>query len=168
MSIYERIFLVNNIPQIAGIFEVRDIIKQFVYKEDWYMNKAKEFSEKFKMVNESIRRAHCFVKIKNNIEKYNQFWEFGFDMSNDKYRENGVDKYEKLHIYAENCFLCGEYTREYTINKNIPTCTCSHNNIENDTDIIYDWTEEEYQQYWDDYWYQYNLDLFEDDEDVSV
>jgi len=164
-QIYEKLFLVNNIPKIEGMYQVRDMIKSFVYTGDWYMNKAKEFSERFKRVNRSIRRAYS----RNNpISLYFtthpvditgiQEWKFGFNSCND----GGV---EHIQINSANCYICGEYIQGYSlVTTNLSYCTCLHNQ-ENDEEEeipdepIYNWTEEEYQQYWDDFWYHYDLDM---------
>jgi hypothetical protein len=166
-KIYEQLFLVNNIPQIAGIFQVRDMIKSFVYTGEWYMNKAKEFAKRFKLVNETIRRAYSrnnpisiymnqVYLYHQNINKQ-QEWKFGFNSNND-------DNVEHLQLNSANCYVCGEYIEEYSlVRTNLSYCTCQHN--QEDFDILLEtneeinnWTQEEYQQYWDDYWYYYDLD----------
>ena len=121
-QVYEQVFLVNNIPEIAGIFEAQDIIKRYVLTGDWYMSEAKQFSEKFKFVNETIRRAYSRNTSKRDTTDImaSQFWEFGYDMHNN----NGV---EKLFIFAANCCVCGEYPSECNGHRKIPFCNCSHN-----------------------------------------
>lgn len=168
---YEKVFLVDNIPQIEGIQQVRDMIKSFVYTGDWYMNKAKEFSERFKKVNRSIRRAYS----RNNpISIYYtthpvdtnglQEWKFGFNSCND-------DRVEHIQINSANCYICGEYIEGYSlVTTNLPYCTCLHNQEDDEEEIpdepIYNWTEAEYQQYWNDYYYNYDLSIntYNDDE----
>uniref|UniRef100_A0A6C0HUR2 Uncharacterized protein n=1 Tax=viral metagenome TaxID=1070528 RepID=A0A6C0HUR2_9ZZZZ len=118
-QVYEQVFLVNNIPEIAGIFEVKDMIKRYVLTHNWHMEKAYEFAEKFKFVNETIRRA---ISRNNSNRQHSasiadQFWEFGFYLENEG---------EKIFIYSSNCCICGEYT-SFKYDSNIPTCVCSHN-----------------------------------------
>jgi len=157
-QVYEKVFLVNNILAISGIFEAQDIIKRYVLTDNWHMEKAYEFAEKFKYVNETIRRA-----ISRNTSNWqysdimaNQFWEFGFDFDN-KY---GV---EKLYIYGSNCYVCGEYTRKES---NIPSCICHHNeygygyhNFHDDDDDDTNYDVDEYYEDYEDYIYNDNSDV---------
>ena len=172
---YERLFLVDNIPEIAGIQQVRDMIKEYAYTGDFYMNKAKEFAERFKSVNSTIRRAYSrnnpilfymneIYLYHQNINKH-QEWKFGFNSCNDNNEEH-------IQINSANCYICGEYIEGYSfVTTNLSYCTCQHNQEVVEEEIpdepIYNWTEQEYQQYWDDYWYQYDLDItntYQDDE----
>jgi hypothetical protein len=121
-QVYEQVFLVNNIPEIAGIFEARDMIKRYVLTDIWHMKKAYEFAERFKHVNETIRRAYSRnTSTRDMIDRFAyQFWEFGFDMHNN----NGV---EKFFIFSANCCVCGEYAREFNIHRKMNYCECPHN-----------------------------------------
>ena len=123
-QVYEQVFLVNNIPAISGIFEAQDIIKKYVLTGDWYMSEARKFAEKFKFVNETIRRAYSRNTSTRDLSNIiaNQFWEFGFDFHNN----NNV---EKMFMFSANCCVCGEYVREYIQNRKIKPCNCPHNQI---------------------------------------
>jgi len=95
MSLYENLFLVNNIPKIEGILQVKDIIKQYAFMDIFYMiedmKKAKKFAEKFRYVNLAIWQAYsrnkpihddidCKVCSENKKKDiYQQSWTFGFD-----------------------------------------------------------------------------------------
>lgn len=139
---YEQIFLVNNIPEIAGILEVRDMIKSYAYSDEYYMNKAKEFAERFKIINETIRNAYSrrnpisqYVNYNEETTDYGiaqQEWDFGFDSVNN----SGV---EFLQIHSSNCYLCGEYLQGYSLHVgNIQYCNCQHNNELPDLDFFED------------------------------
>jgi len=131
-AFYEQLFLVNNIPDIEGILQVRDMIKSYAYSDDYHMIKAKEFAERFKYVNQTIRNAYSR---KNPISIYTHYneetivfeipqqeWDFGFDSVNN----NGV---ENLQLHSSNCYLCGEYLQGYSFHtSNIRYCNCQHNN----------------------------------------
>ena len=53
-QLFETLFLVNNIPEIAGILQVRDMIKSYALQGDWYMNEATKFGQRFKKINFGI------------------------------------------------------------------------------------------------------------------
>ena len=182
---FEQVFLVNNIPAISGIFEAQDIIKRYVFTGDYYMNKAKEFAEKFKNVNNAIRRAYSrknpisyYMYINYNedpefIGIHQQEWTFGFDSLNNTGSEFYDETEETLQLTSSNCYICGEYLQGYSLEvHNIPYCNCQHNNelpeLEeyqilppHDFEVPFQniSLEQEYQQFWQDYWYQYEVDL---------
>ena len=189
---FEQVFLVNNIPEIAGIFEAQDMIKRYVYTGEWYMEKACEFAERFKYVNDAIRRAYsrnnpisCYMYINYNEDPvfnglHQQEWTFGYDSLNNTATEICDGTEETIQITSSNCYLCGEYMQGYSLQvHNIRYCNCQHNNevpdFEDFEDLYIvppgqdleapiqdDLYEQEYQQYWQDYWYQYELDLNND------
>ena len=180
-QLFETLFLVNNIPEIAGILQVRDMIKSYALQGDWYMNEATKFGQRFKKVNQAIRRAYSrknpityytynYYNLINetNEKEQQQEWTFGFDSLNNR----GVDNIkEHLQIHSASCYICGEYIQGYsqTISR-LPYCNCPHNDDDEipplediddlDHPINHDWHDDEYQQYWEDYWYHYNLDLY--------
>ena len=60
--VYENLFLVNNIPKIEGMYQVRDMIKNYAYIGEIYMiidmNNAKQHARIFKYVHIAIIRAY--------------------------------------------------------------------------------------------------------------
>ena len=195
MSLYENLFLVNNIPQIAGIFEARDIIKAYAYTDDWNMNKAYEFAEKFKNVNNAIRRAYSrknpisyFMYINYSEDPvftgiHQQEWTFGFDSMNNTTLDNYDETEESLQMTSSNCYICGEYLQGYSLQlHNIKYCNCQHNNelpsfledfgIDPTEDFGFpfqnDLYEQEYQQYWQDYSYHYEIDFNNNNTNNSI
>ena len=112
-QVYEKLFLVNNIPKIEGMYQVRDLIKGYAYTGDMQMirdmKRAKEHSKKFKYVNLAIQYAYSRSNliqdhhIKNdhdcshceNIKKdvNQQAWVFGFD------------RYEYDNNRSQHCYI---------------------------------------------------------------
>ena len=157
-QLYEKLFLVNNIPKIEGILQVRDMIKGYAYIGEMYMARSKEHSEKFKYVHMAILQAYsrtnpmyynngdCIDCVKRfNFDIYKQSWSWGFDEYNhiDKYQHCRInhknEEYiiEKTQMISGNCYLCGEYIPFYADCYDIPHCHCDHNDymyIEDDDD----------------------------------
>ena len=149
IQVYEKLFLVNNLPKIEGIQQVRDMIKGYAYTDDINMIRAKKYAEKFKYVHMTILQAYsrtnpihynhgdCIRCLKNlNFDIYKQSWCWGFDDYdyNDKYHHSRIvndknQKYiiEKTQMESGNCYLCGEYIPFYANHYDIPHCHCDHN-----------------------------------------
>ena len=142
-QLYEKLFLVNNIPKIEGILQVRDMIKGYAYIGDMYMNLARNFSIKFKLVNIAIRQAYsnnnpkkcqcCRESIESNI--HGEVWFFAYDRykrGTNKNCEIGYEiingeliyHIEELRLEAKNCYICGEYIYNSTSSSNLPFCSC--------------------------------------------
>ena len=143
-QVYEKLFLVNNIPKIEGILQVRDMIKGYAYTDDMYMIRdmklAKKFSKKFKHVHMAIHQAYsrtnpvncecCREYRENDIHK--EHWIFGYDRYDlDEVkncdlvdcREN-VYHIEQLQLEATNCYICGEYITSSTSFSTLEFCSC--------------------------------------------
>ena len=150
---YENLFLVNHIPQIEGILQVKDMIKGYAFMDVIYMmndmKDAKKHSEKFKYVNMAIWQAFSRRRpVDEDRDIHQQNWVFGFDEYNYDHRkpdegytlceiidyevhERDMESYtEKIKMMSGNCYICGEYIPYYAEHhyySNVPLCYCKHN-----------------------------------------
>jgi hypothetical protein len=138
-QVYEKLFLVNNIPKIEGILQVRDMIKGYAYTGEMnmirHMKRAKEYSKKFKYVNMAILQAYsrrnpigdnhdnctrCLNR--KDFDIYKQSWSWGFDeyQYNERWQHCRIIDFdldnkckevfiEENQMISGNCYLCGEY-----------------------------------------------------------
>lgn len=171
--IYEKLFLVRNIHYISGLQQVQDIILSYAYKNDYYMEKAKEFSQKFNIINSVFKYAIT----RNNWPKYDfssnnvnitfnigclnddgECWQFAIpvafidnpELQNKPYTTNQfLDEAIKQIVNGVNCPHCGEYM-VHSNTTNLPVCNCD---IHNDFALSF----ENILDDWDDF---YTIDSF--------
>jgi len=190
-KLYENLFLVNNIPQIEGILQVRDMIKGYAFMDIINMmndmKDAEKHAEKFKYVNMAIWQAFSRRRpVDEDRDMYHQNWVFGFDEARYGHDQekwytlcNIVDydeperdmKFytEKIKIMSGNCYVCGEYIpyyAEHYYEYNIPYCFCNHNDhLYMDVDSDDEEEEEEEQQHSHEEYEEEYRKYFEEDED---
>lgn len=104
--LYEKIWMVNHIPAIQGIGGVQDLIKTFAYRDDLYMEKAKEFAARFWEVLYDIQ--HICTK-DNPKNKYYYNSETNIWSSNIWSYYTRKILYDNIMFDSEICSICGDY-----------------------------------------------------------
>lgn len=94
-ELYNKLLLVQNIPEIGGAQEVQNLIKSYAYRNDMIMEKAKQFSERFSEVLNQIKRIKISIEDVNNCE-----WVAG------KYMDNVC---LRTLLFKSVFCVCGDY-----------------------------------------------------------